>query len=218
MKNFIAIAIIAVLLYLAYIYGGGVNTNLHTARKPIESNNEQMSLQENCDAMVGKEYMITIAEGSGINEELFEKMGALRNKCINGKVDQKLQDEMVAAIRGGDFARVREIVRKGVKVNTSHGADSQTLLQIAIINRQLEIAELLLDNGAEINAGDFNGWTALHHAARNNDREAVQFLLDNSASHSIRTRHGQLPHDLARIGENDELMEILVIPAAGDSK
>jgi ankyrin repeat protein len=39
----------------------------------------------------------------------------------------------------------------------------------------------ILDNNADINNMDSNGWTALHHAAYNGDMKSVETLLNSKA-------------------------------------
>jgi ankyrin repeat protein len=47
--------------------------------------------------------------------------------------------------------------------------------------RQLALAGLLVQHGADVNWRDAKGWTYLHHAAQEADQAAVRFLLDSSA-------------------------------------
>lgn len=62
-----------------------------------------------------------------------------------------------------------------------------------------KILPLLLDNGADINAQNSYGETALHLAARVNEDEItiVQLLLDHNASTQIRNSKKQMPIDYA---------------------
>ena len=62
------------------------------------------------------------------------------------------------------------------------------------------IVSLLLVAGANVNAANWNGWTALHFAARGRDREStncVEVLLAAGASVNARSNSGRTPFDLA---------------------
>ena len=62
---------------------------------------------------------------------------------------------------------------------------------------QLETVRLLLDAGAEIEAADKNGATALHRAVRTRCAAAVRCLLDAGADPVVRNKPGSTPFHLA---------------------
>jgi hypothetical protein len=62
---------------------------------------------------------------------------------------------------------------------------------------QVEAIRLLLDAGAEIEAQDKNGATALHRAVRTRCAAAVRFLLDAGANPIAKNRPGSTPFHLA---------------------
>ena len=59
-------------------------------------------------------------------------------------------------------------------------------------------ARLCLQRGAQINAVDANGQTALHSAAVQRSDEFIEFLVDNGARLDLKDKQGRLPLDLAR--------------------
>jgi hypothetical protein len=62
---------------------------------------------------------------------------------------------------------------------------------------QLETIRLLLDAGAEIEAADKNGATALHRAVRTRCAAAVRCLLDAGANPLVKNKSGSTPFHLA---------------------
>lgn len=98
---------------------------------------------------------------------------------------------LVAACRRGDVAQVQRMLAEGIPVTTvdSYG---YPLLHIAVRMHHSEMAEALVDSGADVNARDQNGATALYHAlrwpspserrTRDDFVHLVTMLLDRGAS------------------------------------
>lgn len=63
--------------------------------------------------------------------------------------------------------------------------------------KQVATLKLLLDFGAEIDAQDKNGATALHRAVRARCADAVRFLLNRCCNPIIRNKSGSTPFHLA---------------------
>lgn len=61
----------------------------------------------------------------------------------------------------------------------------------------LELAEFLLDLGADVNAADSKGNTALHHAVLKRFRDVIEFLASTGATLSATNGSGQTPLVLA---------------------
>ena len=61
----------------------------------------------------------------------------------------------------------------------------------------LELANLLLKNGAQINVQDENGQTPLHDSAFACHEDMVKLLVENGADNKIKNNEGKTPMDLA---------------------
>jgi hypothetical protein len=61
----------------------------------------------------------------------------------------------------------------------------------------LEAARMLVELGADVNAVDDYGWTALHGAAYTGADATVQFLVDKGAKLDIKDMFGQTPYSIA---------------------
>jgi cytohesin len=74
----------------------------------------------------------------------------------------------------------------------------ETPLETAIRARRIEIAQLLIERGANVNARNPKGETLLHLAVRINDPNLVKMLLAAGAYPTARSRDELTPAHLAR--------------------
>lgn len=73
-----------------------------------------------------------------------------------------------------------------------------TALHAAMFQNNLEIVELLIDAGLDVNAqGISNGYTPLHDAVWNNNLGAAKLLVQNGAKIDITSKEGLTPHEKA---------------------
>jgi ankyrin repeat protein len=71
-------------------------------------------------------------------------------------------------------------IASGLTRNLSSRFQHLTALSAAASSGHTEIVQLLLDKGANINAADLNGGTALYYADWNGHTEIVQLLLERT--------------------------------------
>ena len=72
--------------------------------------------------------------------------------------------------------------------------DHNTSLHFAIIQKNYEVIEFLLENEAEINAQNIDGRTPLMLAALSGDEKLTEYLLEFDADKTIRDKTGNLPY------------------------
>ena len=68
----------------------------------------------------------------------------------------------------------------------------------------------LLDSGADVNAAQRNGSTALHWAIYRDDAETVDLLIDRGADVTVKTREGISPLFMASLYGNAVIIESLL--------
>lgn len=95
-------------------------------------------------------------------------------------------------------------------VNLRSSADSSTALQIAVITGNQEIAEMLVQRGADVNAQDVLGFTPLMIAAQANDTAMIRFLMSKGADLSTKTIAGYDALSIAVEKGNDESVRVLL--------
>ena len=79
-------------------------------------------------------------------------------------MDEKNLYTTEAAISSGDVNTLKVLFSNGVDPNQRDSEIDSTLLHKAVFRKQVEIAKVLIENGAEINAKDRYGETPLHLA------------------------------------------------------
>jgi cytohesin len=86
---------------------------------------------------------------------------------------------------------------EGIKQHLAAGGDvslrnnnGDTMLNYAAFLGHKEIVELLVENGAEVNAKGLADWTPLHLAAQNNKEQIVQLLIAKGAEMNPYTTPG----------------------------
>lgn len=84
-----------------------------------------------------------------------------------------------------------------------------TPLHSACAISNYEIAELLIKNGADVNARQMQGVTPLHSAAHNGQTKIVILLIDNGAAVNSKMDNGQTPLFMAIEKDHKETAELI---------
>ena len=86
----------------------------------------------------------------------------------------------------GNVDKVRSLIDRGVSANAKD-AKGSSLLHYAVTNNRLEIAQVLINKGADINTRyDEDGHTVLHLAVLHPDGGMTKLLLMNRANPNVR--------------------------------
>ncbi len=97
----------------------------------------------------------------------------------------------------GDLNKVKEMVKKNPKLVKARGVEGQMPLSNAAFYGKNEIMAYLVSKGADVNARDDEGLTALHYAVRWGgsfaDKNTITFLISKGADVNAKTKEGQTP-------------------------
>ncbi|RYP43193.1 hypothetical protein DL768_010045 [Monosporascus sp. mg162] len=86
----------------------------------------------------------------------------------------------------------------------------QTPLHLASKNGHFDIAQLLLDKDADIEAADKDGWTPLFWASRNGHHDITQLLLDKAADIEAADNYGETPLQRASGNGHFDIAQLLL--------
>ena len=75
--------------------------------------------------------------------------------------------------------------------------------------KHLEVADLLIKSGADVNAQDIYLFTPLHEAILKKKYEICKLLIKNKADPNLKNRDGQSALDLAAQLDDEDLIDIL---------
>ncbi|HEY3333491.1 MAG TPA: ankyrin repeat domain-containing protein [Capsulimonadaceae bacterium] len=118
------------------------------------------------------------------------------------------------AIDAHNLENVRHLVNAGANINQANGYDGSTPLIVAAHRGQTDIAEFLLNNGAEIEATD-GGWhTALAGAAASGHLKMVVLLINRGADVNGKHIHQDSPLHRASYSGHFEVAKFLLAKGA----
>src|SRR5262245_3860406 len=114
------------------------------------------------------------------------------------------------AVMNGDRDAVRSLLKQKANVNAAQG-DGMTALHWAAFRDDLEIAQLLVQNGANVKAGTRNGaLTPIFMAAKNGSPRMIEVLLKGGADANSADVNGTTVLMIASTAGNAEAVQVLL--------
>ncbi|XP_047144666.1 protein phosphatase 1 regulatory subunit 27 [Hydra vulgaris] len=103
------------------------------------------------------------------------------------------------------------IRRKSLLEKTYSSVDNETKLINAVARGDLEdVKNILAIPNLSVNAIRKPGWSALHHACKNGNKEIVKLLLKNGADINLRSEDNLYPLEISTLGGHFELSMFLI--------
>jgi len=139
-----------------------------------------------------------------------------------GIVDARKRQALIQTEFTARQAIASALLAKGASATATGAHGIQPLIQLAAwgfsppVDRRL--AQQLLDRGANVNAADDSGTTALMFAARRGKTDLVRLLLSKQADPTIKNCHGEDAASLAKAGGHAALAEELSTSRAKGSQ
>lgn len=160
-------------------------------------------------------FEAVVADDSGEAKQLLKKQPALATELFeNPRLEWRLphwiyaKDSPLHVAAAGHRVEIAKVLLKaGANPNSAenhrrsrplhYAADGYVISELWNEKNQVAMIRLLLKAGAEINAQDKNGATALHRAVRTRCAAAVNCLLDAGADATIKNKPGSTAFHLA---------------------
>ena len=118
--------------------------------------------------------------------------------------------ELHMAIESRNFMTVLRLLAEAVDVNGRSMYGNPPLWTALVLAKDAEIAQVLLDAGADLEARDWNGEPLLHALAYRDSFAPIQFLIDAGADLNARGGTGNTLLGAASHASNTELMRYLL--------
>ncbi len=112
-------------------------------------------------------------------------------------------EELDNALKKDDVSYIKNLI-KTKELNMS----LDDLVLETAKNNSKEVTELLLEKGANIEATNNEGLTALMRAASNNSKEMAELLIKKGANKNVRNSEGK---GLLEIVDSDKMKEFLIV-------
>ena len=113
----------------------------------------------------------------------------------------------------GNLEITKILIAKGTKVNIKNNDNILCApLFIASAKDYLEVAKLLLQNGADIECRGYkcrDASSALYQAAKRGHFEMAKLLLEHNASLTYKCKNGLTPYEIARQNQHKKITRLL---------
>jgi ankyrin repeat protein len=116
---------------------------------------------------------------------------------------------LITAVSQGDVESVKKHLLANISVN-SKNALGNSLVHLAVISKDSNMLQLLLEHFAEINTSNEAGMTPFHLAVQEGELAIVKLLIDNKAKTSTINSAGNAAIHTATKSKNIELVKLII--------
>ena len=102
-----------------------------------------------------------------------------------------IDNELSLGAITNDLDRVQEALKHGANANAPDQRTAQSPIMLAAHHGNLQMASLLLENGADVNDVDVNRNTALMFASSSGDQKVVTLLIESGANINAKNKNHQ---------------------------
>jgi uncharacterized protein len=140
---------------------------------------------------------LDLAEAAAVDDVAQVRSRLAAGAAVDGRAPDGFTPLQLAAYFGAPAAAA-ELIAAGADLNTVAANPMRIQpLHAAAAGRHGDIAGLLIDAGAEVNAKQSHGWTPLHSAAANGDGELVDRLIAAGADPAATNDDGKTAAEIA---------------------
>ncbi|GAA5816646.1 hypothetical protein MFLAVUS_010176 [Mucor flavus] len=179
----------------------------------LQTKYEDMSLEEMSQRM--QESNRQISEMLSSTSSSLSTSGTVEPEVVNSDQDDpqtKNTNLFSRLASSGNIAKLKEMlsdptVRPLIDIDARDSDGTPPLIYAACFGK-VEVAQVLIEHGANIDAQDSFGWSALMWATNNSHESLVKILLENGASATTKSSKGRTVFDFVNT-ENQKIVEIL---------
>jgi uncharacterized protein len=132
---------------------------------------------------------------------------ALANKLARARD----KDEAIRmAVAEDDLEAVERLLREGAEINAVKGEFKTSILMEAAVRGNVGVMKLLIENGADVNMADKDGWTALMGATVQGHLESVKLLLERGAAVNAKNHNGETALVMAAGMKHTEIRDVIL--------
>lgn len=123
--------------------------------------------------------------------------------------EQAVSRNLHEAVVSGDYDATLRLLEQGADVEAKDPRSGASPLHYAVMKGRMQIVDLLLSRGADVNSRTRNGTTPLHTAALYARKEVAERLLEQHADINAVSAGGSTPLALATAAKNKPIAEML---------
>jgi ankyrin repeat protein len=149
--------------------------------------------------------------------DLLRKHGGKTGAELKAELPKlEIEQSLLQAIKAGNIEAVKQHLEAGTDVNASDNLGRTALHKASGWQGQREIVELLISNGADVNAKRSDGAIPLHYAVYYNRMENAEILLSNGADLNAKDgdQNGATPLHEAAWRSRKEIVDLLISKGA----
>jgi uncharacterized protein len=153
------------------------------------------------------------ANAQTLNEAIRKQDTVLASKLISQGSDPNQKDEngttpLMTACRFSEVEIARFLINHGATINQPRSPKGRTTLMVACAYYSgINIVQLLVEKGADVNLTADDGSTALMLASGSEKLDVVNFLLAHGANASMKDKAGKTALDFAANGNVEDWMK-----------
>jgi ankyrin repeat protein len=204
--------------FMARIHDGDVEAvrAFLKAGMPAGTRDEETHTALMWAAEAGRDTVVALLLAAGANpNDRIRRRQLIEIPFLSSPREHAGWTALVFAIRSGHGGIVRRLVGTGADVHAVDPEGGFGMADLACMENDLEMVEILLARGAPVDHLDNMGRTALHLAAQNGNPEMVRLLIDRKADVNVRSHvRPETPRTLAAQGGQAEVVELLLAAGA----
>ena len=119
------------------------------------------------------------------------------------------EGKIFSAVNRGDVETVNKLLDREPTVALKADKKGRKPLYYAAKKGKLEVVQVLVSKGANVNDRDEKGETALFIACVKGHNDVVKFLVERGADVNTKTEKGKTPLEMAKKGGHKEIIQML---------